>query len=203
MLRYRPSFRYPEKAVAPGNLAEAERLGAGATPAPDPPGDLVVEVETPGGETLTIDDPRLIEILSEGVNGKPALSLYRSERAMTDCRPISLFSLQTVRQLEKEIGVPLDKRRFRANIYLDLPDSDGFAENGFVGRSLRIGPKVTLAIVELDSRCLIITLDPETSEKSPALLKTVAQAHGGTAGLYAAVLVQGMIRGGDAVELLA
>jgi uncharacterized protein YcbX len=122
---------------------------------------------------------------------------------MTDCRPISLFSLQTVRQLEKEIGVPLDKRRFRANIYLDLPDSDGFAENGFVGRSLRIGPKVTLAIVELDSRCLIITLDPETSEKSPALLKTVAQAHGGTAGLYAAVLVQGMIRGGDAVELLA
>ena len=202
MLRYRPRFRYPEKAIAPGNLAEAERLAPGATPAPDPPEDLMLEVETPAGETLAIDSPRLIEVLSAGLDGKRTLSLRRSERAMTDCRPVSLFSLQTARQLAKETGISIDKRRFRANIYLDLTNSDGFAENDFVGRALRIGAKVTLAIVELDSRCMIITLDPETAEKSPAVLKAVAQAHGGTAGLYAAVLVQGMIRQGDTVELL-
>jgi uncharacterized protein YcbX len=46
--------------------------------------------------------------------------LRRSERAMTDCRPISLFSIQTGRQLGDEIGTVLDKRRFRANIYMDL-----------------------------------------------------------------------------------
>jgi uncharacterized protein YcbX len=39
---------------------------------------------------------------------------------MTDCRPVSLFSLQTVRKLGEETGTTLDKRRFRANVYMDL-----------------------------------------------------------------------------------
>src|ERR1044072_4573370 len=37
--------------------------------------------------------------------------------------------------------MPMDKRRFRANVYVDLTSAQGFAENQFVGRSLRIGPK--------------------------------------------------------------
>jgi uncharacterized protein YcbX len=49
---------------------------------------------------------------------------------------------------------------------------------------------------------MIITLDPETGEKSPAVLKTVAQKHEGFAGVYAVVLVEGIIHRGDAVELL-
>jgi MOSC domain-containing protein YiiM len=49
---------------------------------------------------------------------------------------------------------------------------------------------------------MILTLDPETGEKMPAVLKTVAQDHDGMAGVYAAVLVEGMVRKGDAVELL-
>ena len=44
---------------------------------------------------------------------------------------------------------------------------------------------------------MIITLDPETGEKTPAVLKTVAQAHEGMAGVYGAVLVEGMVRKGD------
>ena len=48
----------------------------------------------------------------------------------------------------------------------------------------------------------MITLNPETAEKSPGVLKTVAQKHEGKAGLYAAVLTEGMVRKGDPVELL-
>ena len=57
---------------------------------------------------------------------------------MTDCRPISLFSIQTGRQLGDEIGTVLDKRRFRANIYMDLASTGGFAEDliGFHARPL-------------------------------------------------------------------
>ena len=58
---------------------------------------------------------------------------------MTDCRPISLFSLQTARQLGEEVGAVLDKRRFRANVYLDLGATNGFSENGLVGRRVQIG----------------------------------------------------------------
>jgi hypothetical protein len=46
------------------------------------------------------------------------------------------------------------------------------------------------------------SLDPDTAEKTPAILKAVAQAHEGMAGVYGAVLVEGMIGKGDPVELL-
>jgi hypothetical protein len=49
---------------------------------------------------------------------------------------------------------------------------------------------------------MMITLDPDTAEKKPAILKAVAQNHEGMAGVYAAVLVEGMIRKGDPVELV-
>ena len=121
---------------------------------------------------------------------------------MTDCRPLSLFSIQTTKRLEEESGVAVEKRCFRANVYLDLPSCDAFAEDGFVGRSLRIGSRAVVAVVKRDGRCMMITLDPDTAEKTPAILKTVAQAHGGMAGVYGAVLVDGILRKGDPVELL-
>ena len=64
---------------------------------------------------------------------------------MTDCRPISLFSVQTGRRLWEELGIDLDKRRFRANVFIDLASTAGFAENELVGRTLRIGSKVVVA----------------------------------------------------------
>jgi uncharacterized protein YcbX len=162
----------------------------------------MVDVETPDGQTLPIDNPALMEMLRSEIDQKHQLTLMRSERAMTDCRPFSMFSLQSARQLAEETGTPMDKRRFRANVYVDLASADGFAENEFVGRSLRIGPKVVVTILERDARCMMITLDPDTGEKSPAILKKVAQAHDGMAGVYGAVMVEGMLHKGDPVELL-
>ena len=43
---------------------------------------------------------------------------------------------------------------------------------------------------------------PAGKTKAPAVLKTVAQAHDGMAGIYGAVLAEGMICKGDPVELL-
>src|SRR3954466_10907472 len=121
---------------------------------------------------------------------------------MTDCRPMSLFSLQSAQQLSEETTTPIDKRRFRANVYLDLASDTAFAENELVGRSVKIGPKVIVRVLERDPRCAIITLAPDTSERTPAVLKKIAQAHEGTAGVYAAVVVEGMLHKGDPVELL-
>jgi hypothetical protein len=162
----------------------------------------MVDVVAPTGQTLAIDDPALIRMLRDGVPGTPDLTLVRSDRAMTDCRPVSLLSLQTTRHLGEEIGTSVDQRRFRANVYLDLNTASGFAENGFVGRSMRIGSKVVISILERDPRCVMITLDPDTGESRPEFLRQVAQAHNGMAGVYGAVLVEGMVRKADAVELL-
>jgi hypothetical protein len=200
MLRYRPRFRAPDKAARPINLTEAESLSA--NPVSADLADLMVDVETPTGETVAIDNPALIDMLRADIDEKHQLTLMRSGRAMTDCRPVSIFSLQSARQLAKETGTPVDKRRFRANVYVDLASFEGFAENEFVGRSLRIGPKVVVTILERDPRCMMITLDPDTGEKAPAILKKVAQAHDGMAGVYGAVMVEGMVHKGDSVELL-
>jgi uncharacterized protein YcbX len=200
LLQYRPRFRYPDKASRPINLTEAESMGA--NPVWADPSELMVDVETPDEQTLAIDDPALIDLLRADIDRKHQLTLMQSQRAMTDCRPVSIFSLQSARQLGEETGTPVDKRRFRANVYVDFASAQGFAENEFVGRSVRIGPKVVVTVLERDARCVMITLDPDTGEKTPAILKKVAQAHEGMAGVYGAVMVEGMLHKGDSVEVL-
>jgi uncharacterized protein YcbX len=202
MLLYQPRFRYPERAAVPPNLAEAEALSPILNPIGADPADLELEVATPTGDMLAVEDPALLRQLADGTSEGHSLTLLRSERPMTDCRPISLFSLQTVRQLGEEVGAILDKRRFRANVYLELGAAGGFSEDGLVGRRLRIGSRVVVSVGDRDPRCQMITLDPDTAEPNPEVLRKVARSHEGTAGVYGAVLVEGIIRGGDDVEVL-
>ncbi|MEY2479265.1 MAG: uncharacterized protein QOI04_192 [Verrucomicrobiota bacterium] len=200
MIRYRARFRNPEKAARPINLNEAEKHNA--NPISAAASELMIDVETPDGKTFAIDDPALIDNLCANTDGNHELTLLRSDKAITDARPLSIFAVQTAKKLGDETGVDVDKRRFRANVYVDPTNAEGFAEDAFVGRSLRIGAKVIIAVLQRDARCMMITLDPDTAEKSPAILKAVAQAHEGMAGVYGAVLAEGMIRKGDPVELL-
>jgi hypothetical protein len=204
MLRYRPRFRHPDKAAQPPSLADAERLwpGLNVNPMPADPADLMVDIETPSGESLAIDDPILIRMLGARIDEAHILTLVRSDRAMTDCRPVSLFSVQTVQQLGEELGTVVDQRRFRANVYVDLSSAGGFGEDGLVRRSLRIGSQVVITILQRDPRCTMITLDPETGVSNPEFLRQVMEAHDGMAGVYGAVLVEGALRKGDPIELL-
>ena len=78
----------------------------------------------------------------------------------------------------------------------------GFAEDAFLGRRLQIGTKAVIAVTDRDPRCKMITLDPNTAETSPEVLRRVRDNHEGKAGLYGAVLVEGTIRPGDEITLL-
>ncbi len=202
MLRYRPQFRYADRAVKPPNLFEAMSIAPGVTPANAEPEDLSLDVVTPSGTTLAVNDPALAEMLVEGLRGENHLTLVRSDRALTDCRPVSLISLQTIRQIEEESGFFIDKRRFRANVYLNLLSDDGFGEDELVGRRLRIGAHAEVMILERDPRCKMISLDPDTGEHNPEVLRKVARAHAAYAGVYAAVLVEGILTESDSIELL-
>jgi uncharacterized protein len=202
LLLYRPRFRHPERTMKPVNLAEAEALGSGLTPVYADLSDFMVDVETPAGERLAIDDPRLMSMLREGIPESDELTLLQSVRAMTDCRPVSIISMQTVSQLSKEFGVAADQRRFRANLYVDLESGMAFGEDEFVGRTLRIGTRAEIAVEKRDSRCKMITLDPDTARPNPEVMKRLARDHQGMAGIYGAVLVEGAVRPGDAIALL-
>ena len=203
MLLYQPAYCNAGDMQAPLNYAEAEALAPGLTTVYPNAEDIDVEVRTPSGDSFSINDPLLIRHLRERISDRHQLSLLRSHRALTDCRPLSLFSLQTARTLGEELQMTMDKRRFRANVYLDLTSQKAFQEDSFVGRTLQIGTTTVVAIVGRDARCKMITLDPDTAEATPEIMRHLARAHEGKAGVYAAVLAEGIICPGDEVGIVS
>ncbi len=202
MLRCQLKFRNFEKSLKPPNLEEATAIAPGVTPTNADPNDFDLDVITTTGNVLSIDDPLLLEMFAEGLRGEHNLSVVRSDRALTDCRPVSLISLQTIRQIESESNIPLDKRRFRMNIYFNLDSGEGFGEDNLIGCRLRIGEKAEIMVLEKDPRCKAISLNPETGEHNPQILKSVAQLHEANAGVYCAVLVEGVLKIGDSIGIL-
>ena len=202
MLRYQPVFRHPERAALPPHLAESAGMAPGLTPLNGDQDDLSMDIVTPSGERFDPSDHALIAMLLQGIKGETALRLVRSDRALTDCRPVSLISMHTIETVGSESGVPMDRRRFRANVYVDLAANRGFAEDEFVGRRIRIGRRGVVSVLERDPRCKILSLDPDTSVHSPEVLRSVAQSHSAFAGVYCAVLVEGIIANGDTLTLL-
>ena len=161
---------------------------------------FAVEVTTPGGRTLPVGSPELKAELEE--RGGHQVELRFSERSLTDCRPVSLFGNATADALGEELGMRLDRRRFRANFYADWGDGRPYREDELVGRTLQVGERLRLAVLERDPRCKMITLDPDTGREEPRVLRHVTKAHDGMAGVYAAVLVEGVVRKGDPIWLV-
>jgi uncharacterized protein YcbX len=209
LLRAQPAFRSSQAMRRPPNIEKAEITGPGITPFYPLPEDTAVDVTLPGGEKFALDDPTLLARLSAGLDARHQLTLQRSDRSMTDCRPVSLFGIWTARQLSQETGVQLDLQRFRANIYADFTSQRGFAppqsaffEDELVGRTVRIGARATIHITSRDPRCKMITLDPETAQPNPDIIRCVTERHQGCAGVYAVTLIEGAIRPGDPINLL-
>ena len=138
-------------------------------------------------------------VYEHGIAGY-AVTLRFSERSLYDCRPVSLFGNASARGLGDELAMPIDRRRFRANLYADWAEDRPYRENELVGRTLQIGERLRLAVLERDPRCKMITIDPETSQTEQRILRHVKKAHDGMAGVYAAVLVEGVVHQGDPIH---
>jgi uncharacterized protein len=90
--------------------------------------------------------------------------------------------------------------RFRPNVVVALAGgSEGFPENDWAGRTLRLGDEVRLAISEPCPRCVMTTVSQGDLPKDPDVLRTVVQRNAGNVGVLASVLRGGRIRRGDAV----
>jgi uncharacterized protein len=161
---------------------------------------FATEVTTPEGETFRMGDPKFTGYLAQRFRRN--LRLRFSERSMTDARPVSMIGLSTFRALSQETNLELDPRRFRANFYAQWDDDAPFFEDALIGRELMIGDTVTLQLVKKDGRCIMITLDPETAISAPHVLARVSQHHEGCAGVYAAVLREGIVRVDDPIYLI-
>jgi uncharacterized protein len=171
--------------------AIAERAGQSAYP---------LQVTTAEGDTLDVADPRLREYL-EGGSGRE-LRLRFSERSMHDSRPISIFSVATLAALAEETRRKLDARRFRANLLVDWNGGGPLREEALIGCRLRVGKKAELLLVKKDRRCVVVTLEPDSAQAAPEVLENIWTRHGGCAGVYAAVLREGVVERGDGIFAL-
>ena len=56
-----------------------------------------------------------------------------------------------------------------------------------------------LRVDKRDGRCVVITTDPDTLERDPAILRVVAAERDGGLGVYASTVERGRVSLGDAV----
>ena len=113
---------------------------------------------------------------------------------------VSLIGLSSLAALEQAVGAARDKRRFRANIYIE--GSEPWAEFSWMGRKLAIG-EVEMVVQERIDRCPATMVNPDTAERDANPVKELREHFGHIdLGIFAEVTKSGTIRPGDAIRLL-
>ena len=162
---------------------------------PEDPETSPTSVRTPSGTELDVTDPALAtELGGEGAR------VIRNCRGIFDTFPLSLISTQTIASLSEIVGEPLDVQRFRPNILVEATGDSPFPEDEWVGRVLTIS-SMKMRIDKRDGRCVVITIDPETGERRPEILRAVADHRQGCLGVYGTTVAEGKVVVGDPVLL--
>jgi uncharacterized protein len=111
--------------------------------------------------------------------------------------PISLISETTLRDIGRTIDRHIDKRRFRANVYID--GLEPWSEFDLAGRRFAIG-KAEIEVMRPIERCRATSVDPDnggTDINMPGVLSTF---YGHLyCGMYARVTRPGLVRAGDSL----
>ena len=121
-----------------------------------------------------------------------------------DVASVSLITLATILQIEKESGRNLETRRFRPNLLIESYRNEPFEEDDWVGKVLVFGENAeggALSITLRDERCVMINFDPETAQATPSILKSVVRLHQNNAGIYGTVVGVGNLSIGQKIYL--
>jgi len=160
---------------------------------PDRPNASPVLVRTPGGGELDVADPALAAELGPGVR------VIKQDRGVFDTMPLSLLTTQAVASLGRLVGTSLAAGRFRPNLLVEACEGD-FPEDAWVGRNLRIGG-LRMRVDQRDKRCVMVTIDPVTLDRNPAVLRAIARDRDARLGVYGSTVEPGPVAVGDPVEL--
>ncbi|MFN8650593.1 MAG: MOSC domain-containing protein [Gemmatimonadales bacterium] len=211
MLQVAGLWRYPVKSLAGESIARAMLTASGI------PGDRIVHVRGPEGVRTSRRQYRLLGLRGTlGADGQPLVdghpwdspaALELVQRAAGEDAWLAAYD-----GVERFDILPLlvatdgavaafgrDMRRLRPNILIG--GVHGMEETGWEGAELHIGD----AVIRLDSlrgRCPMTTVDPDTLERDPEVLRDIGRRFGGRLALNAEVVRPGAIGVGDAVRLV-
>lgn len=126
-----------------------------------------------------------------------------------DFSALHVVATSSLTAVASELGAPsVDVARFRPNLLVDVPADAGFVENGWVGRTLRVGESMRLQGVMATMRCVMTTLAQPGLPADREVLRATNRANRvevpplGTypcLGLYASVVDGGEVAVGDQV----
>lgn len=203
-------WRYPVKSLAGEALTSATLTRDGI------PGDRLVHVRGPEGVRTSRRQHRMLGLHATlGPDGRPRIDgrdwadpdALRAVQAAAgpdawlatydgperfDILPLLVATDGAVAAFGRDI------RRLRPNILIG--GVDGLAERSWEYALLHVGD----AVIRLDSlrgRCPMTTVDPDTLERDPEVLRDIGRRFGGRLALNAEVLRPGRVAVGDPVEL--
>lgn len=162
---------------------------------PSLPDKSATVVRTPSGAEFEVTDPALRAEMQAG-----GLQVIRQGRGIFDTFPLSLITTRAIASLAATTGVSLDVQRFRPNLLIEANGDSAYPEDDWVGRVLHIG-SMRMRVDKRDGRCVVITMDPETGERNPAILRALAEGRQGCLGVYGTTVEPGRIGVGDEVRL--
>ena len=119
-----------------------------------------------------------------------------------DAMPVSLIFDRWVDEVSNALGLTLDPRRWRPNLFARASAGFDMGEEALVGSLVEIGDAI-LRVAEPIGRCVTTTYDIETGESNPDVLRYVAQHRGNRMGVYCVVERAGTVRAGDDLRLRA
>jgi hypothetical protein len=195
-------------------------------PSWDPVGSGVLGLRFPSGEEAAAVPEVGEEVATELYDGRrlegrvvrpgplsDALSIHlgRPVRLMAvspgqtgaDDFPVTLMSGASL----AAVGVALDgkvpdARRFRMNVVID--GVAAWAEHGWSGREVGLGPEVLVRVVDPVPRCVVTTRDPDLGATDAPVLRALAELRGKddvTFGVWCEVTRPGRVDRGDAVSV--
>ena len=161
---------------------------------PDHPNGSLTLVRTPSGSELDTTDPALAAELG------PEVRVIKQDRGIFDTMPLSLLTTQALDGIGRLAGAVLAAERFRPNILVEAASGPEFPEDSWVGRVLRVG-SLRMRVDQRDQRCVMVTIDPVTLARNPAVLRAIAQERDARLGVYGSTVAPGRVAVGDPVEI--
>lgn len=143
----------------------------------------------------------LVEFLGDEARGAPVFQhvpghVFGDQRSPA----VSLISLPTLEQFERDIGAPRDLMRFRANLY--IRGAAPWAEFDWVERTVAIGT-AAFRVVKRTKRCNATQVNPHTAARDADPVRELMHTYGHPdLGIHMEVVEGGRIAVGDTVTVI-
>ena len=163
-------------------------------------GEAVVEGRLDSASDRAMIEAWVKQHFEQDLRGEPKILDGRGH-SFSDVatKVLHVVNLESVRELERHVGKPVDPLRFRANIYLDgLP---AWSELDWIGQTVA-SSQVTFKAVKRTERCAATNVDPVTGERDLTIPRDLMQLYGhADCGIYLEVTSAGQVSVGDALDL--